>query len=124
MKETAKAVGIVVWAEPAADSEGVYVLHASINGKELSSLVGRREVRMDYTPADRTSTDHLYVVFRNEDGSLSAMKARYDAQSGKLVFTTGQLGRFVVVSLDYKGIEFSEGFYEALGKLKEVKKLG
>ena len=52
------------------------------------------------------------------------MKAKYDAAAGKLVFTTGRLGRFVVASVDYEGIEFSTGFYEALGRLEEVKKLG
>ena len=116
--------GIVVWAEPATDGQGVYVLHASVNGTELGTLVGRREVRMDYKPADRTSTNNLYVVFRNTDGTLSAVKARYDAAAGKLIFTTGRLGRFVVVSMQYDGPEFSESFYEALGRLDEVKKLG
>jgi hypothetical protein len=122
--ETAAAQGIVVWAEPEVDSQGVYVLRAGVNGRELSTLVGRREVRMNYKPADRTSTNNLYVVFRNSDGTLTAVKARYDATAGKLIFTTGRLGRFVVVSMDYDGVEFSGGFYKALEKLDEVKKLG
>ena len=122
--ETAAGQGIVVWTEPATDSQGVYVLRAGVNGTELDTLVGRREVRMNYRPSNGASTDNLYVVFRNTDGSLNAVKARYDAASGKLIFTAGQLGRFVVVSMQYDGIEFSEGFYEALAQLNEVKKLG
>ncbi len=122
--ETAAVQRIEVWAEPAADSQGVYTLRASVNGTELATLVGRREVRMDYRPAAGTSANSLYVVFRNTDGTLSAVKARYDAVEGKLIFTVGRLGRFVVVSMPYNGVEFSEGFYEALGKLDEVKKLG
>ena len=42
----------------------------------------------------------------------------------KLIFTTGRLGSFVVVGMRYDGLEFSEGFYEALGNMEEVKKLG
>ena len=121
---TAAAQGIVVWAEPEMDSQGVYILRAGVNGTELSTLVGRREVRMDYKPENGVSTNHLYVIFRNTDGTLSAVKAQYDAATGKLVFTTGRLGRFVVVSMQYDGPEFSEGFYEALGRREEVKKLG
>ena len=79
---------------------------------------------MDYKPENGVSTNHLYVVFRNTDGTLSAVKAQYDAATGKLVFTTGRLGHFVVASMEYEGIEFSTGFYEALGRLEEVKKLG
>lgn len=118
------AQGIMVWAEPVKDEQDVYVLRASVNGMELSTLIGRREVRMDYRPEAGVSTDKLYVVFRNADGTLNAVKARYDAVNGRLVFTAGRLGRFVVVSMQYDGPEFSEGFYEALGRLEEVKKLG
>ena len=78
---------------------------------------------MDYRPEAGVSTEKLYVVFRNADGTLNAVKARYDAVTGKLIFVAGRLGRFVVVSMQYDGPEFSEGFYEALGKLDEVKKL-
>ncbi len=79
---------------------------------------------MDYKPENGVSTNHLYVIFRNTDGTLTAVRARYDAAAGQLVFTTGRLGRFVVVSMDYDGVEFSGGFYKALEKLDEVKKLG
>ena len=79
---------------------------------------------MDYKPSNKSATDNLYVVFRNEDGTLSAVKARYDSVTGKLIFTTGRLGSFVVVGMRYDGLEFSEGFYEALGNMEEVKELG
>ena len=65
----------------------------------------------------------LYVVFRNEDGSLTAFRASYSEITGLLRFITDRLGEFMVVGFDFDGIEFSEEFYAALAQLEGLENL-
>ena len=114
---------VELWVTPEERAPGLYVLHRSVNGTEVFTLDGTAEVRMDYRPAAGQDAAKLYVVFRNTDGTLHAVRARYDAAAGKLIFTADRCGRFVVLAFDYAGEEFSNGFYEELAKTEEVGKL-
>ena len=112
-----------LWVTPEESAPGLYELHYSVNGTAVFTLDGTAEVRMDYRPAAGQDTEKLYVVFRDTDGTLHAVRARFDAAAGKLIFGADRCGRFVVLAFDYTGEEFSSGFYEALAKTEEVGKL-
>ena len=56
------------------------------------------------------------MVFRNEDGTLTAIRATYSNITGLLRFITYRLGTFMVIGFDFDGEEFSEEFYEALAQ--------
>ena len=114
--ETAVA-GLQVWATQEA---GAYALHAKTGDREISRLDGYVDVFLDYTPATRTTGKTIYIVFRDADGRFIAFHASYGQLTGKLHFRTNQLGRFVIVSFDFDGEEFSDAFYEALAALPEI----
>lgn len=78
---------------------------------------------MKYTLPNGFDPNALYVVFRSASGTLTAVRATYDAETGELVFTTGNLGHFTVVSFAFGGLEFSADFYAALADLDAVKTL-
>ena len=56
----------------------------------------------------------LYVVFLDENGNPVAFRAEYDEIAKQLVFSTDMTGKFIIVGLDYDGVEFSDDFYEKL----------
>ena len=72
---------------------------------------------MSYTPPAGYVSGSFYLVFRNGDGSLTAIKASYSELLGELRFETDRLGEFTVAVLDFDGEEFSPEFYEALAAL-------
>ncbi len=115
------AQGLRIWVE--AKMDGTYVLFAEQNGKLLTAIEGKIEVRMDYKPTPLQEGQKFYAVFRLPDGRLKACAARYDAAEKELIFETEQLGAFVVTAFSFAGEEFSEAFYLALAETEEVGKL-
>ena len=102
---------------------GLYTLEL-LDGTTGERVPERRvEVRTRFTPPAGWSTDDIFVVFRNRDGSLTAVKAEYDADTGTLVFETDLTGTFSVVSFPYEGDLFSEEFYTALEALEAIRSL-
>ncbi len=104
-----------VWVEEQGGA--VYVLCAKDGEKTLKDLGGHVKVRMPYTPPSGTNGKSLYAVFRGNDGKLRAFKASAHILKGELTFTADCLGRFIVVSFEFDGEEFSEAFYDALEQL-------
>ena len=121
----------LVWAEvaPAVSNDAVsptetqYVVLALEGEKTLKELGGRATVLMSYTPPAEYAGKPLFVVFRNEDGTLTAIRATYSNITGLLRFITDRLGTFMVVGFNFDGEEFSEEFYEALSRLTVLEKL-
>ena len=113
------ATGLQIWVEPEA-GEGVFTLHAAQDGRELEVSEDGVEVCFSYTPEAEKADKPLYAVFRNEDGSLVAVRAVYDPVTGKLRFLTKRLGRFMILGFDFEGEEFSPDFYAALAGLPEL----
>ena len=58
--------------------------------------------------------NYSYVVFRDKDGKLLAIRASYSRLRGELRFETPLLGEFEIICFDFEGEEFSDAFYEAL----------
>lgn len=118
-------------ADPAAEltyivTEKQDCLNLSVfrDGQQVNFLgLSKIAIRTPYTLPSGFDVSRLYVVFRNADGSLTAVAAKYDAASGELTFETGNTGDFVVVSFSFSGTEFSSEFYAALAELSEVKAL-
>ena len=114
-------------ADKATSAETQYVLLALEGEKTLEDLGGKATVSMEYTPPEEYFGKMLYVVFRNKDGSLTAIPATYS--KGLLHFITDRLGTFMIVGLDFditdipEGEDFPVEFYEALARLPELKKL-
>ena len=129
--EEAPAEAPLVWVEAApivnneaaSPTEKQYVLLALEGEKTLEELGGKATVAMNYTPPAEYAGKTLYVVFRNEDGTLTAFRATYSDITGLLRFITDRLGTFMVVGFDFDGVEFSEEFYEALAQIPELKDL-
>ena len=113
------AADLLIWVEPEA-GEGVFTLHAAQDGRELEAPEGGVEVSFSYTPEAEKAGKPLYAVFRNEDGSLVAVRAVYDPVTGKLRFLTKRFGRFMILGFDFEGEEFSPDFYAALAALDEL----
>ena len=121
----------LIWAEvsPAASTdaaspaEAQYVVLALEGEKTLEELGGKATISMNYTLPAEYADQPLYVVFRNEDGTLTAIRATYSNITGLLRFLTDRLGTFMVVGFDFDGLEFSEEFYAALAQLDVLKDL-
>ena len=121
----------LIWAEvsPAASTdaaspaEAQYVVLALEGEKTLEELGGKATISMNYTLPAEYAGKPLYVVFRNEDGTLTAIRATYSNITGLLRFITDRLGTFMVVGFDFDGLEFSEEFYAALAQLDVLKNL-
>ena len=116
--------------EAPASVETTYELHAAQGEKTLDQLGGSVTVTMKYTPPAEIRTKPLYVVFLNDDGSLTAVKATYSILNKQLKFTTDQIGKFMIVGSDFKGdmyeadgVTFTKDFYEALAKLDVLQNL-
>ncbi len=103
------------------DEKSYYNLSAYIEKKQIFELNSKVTVRFDYPVP--TGEGKLFVVFRNEDDSLTAFPARYDAITGELVFSGDKLGNFVVVSIDYNGKLYTKEFYDFLETIESVKNL-
>ena len=99
----------------------VYSLSATADGQVLTELSGSVTVRFS-CPAPQTG-GMIFAVFRAEDGSLKAFRARYDRISGQLVFQTDLLGDFAVVCIDYDGELYSDEFYALLESFDSVRSL-
>ena len=103
------------------DMDTCYNLSAYYYGEQIFSLANKLTVRFGYpSPANDGS---LFVVFRNEDGSLTAFPARYDYVKGELVFSGDKLGNFAVVCTDYDGKLYTKEFYDFLETFDSVKAL-
>ena len=128
---TGDAQQTLVWAElasaagndAASSAETRYIVRAREGNKTLRELGGTASVVMKYTPPAEYAGKPLYVVFRNEDGSLTAIKATYSRITGQLRFMTDRLGTFMVVGFEFEGEEFSEEFYAALSELEVLQDL-
>jgi hypothetical protein len=112
---------LLLWVEEA--DNGCYCIVASRNGETVTRFNGSVEVSVDYTPPAGWNGESIYVVFRNEDGSYTAVEARYDPIEGKLYFMTDRADVFVVVAMDYPGSAFTPDFYKSLAEREEVKAL-
>ena len=119
-------------AEPEAapaTTETTYVLLALEGEKTLRDLGGKAAVSMKYKLPAEYAKKPLYVVFRNRDNSLTAIRATYSEINGRLRFITDRLGEFMVVGFDFdvtdipEGEDFPDEFYEALAKLPELENL-
>ena len=130
--EGAPEVTPLIWVKPASAANGdavslkgtQYVVLALEGEKTLEELGGRATVTMEYTPPAEYAGKTLYVVFRNEDGTLTAIPATWS--TGLLSFITDRLGTFMVVGLDFdieKMKESPEDFYKALAQIPELKDL-
>ena len=113
---------IAVWVETRDDGDR-YELCASEGEKNLQDLGGRASVSMPYVLPAQDADKALYVVFRNADGTLTALRARYSRVKSELRFEADRLGLFVVVAFDFEGEEFSEAFYAALEELPALQRL-
>ena len=120
----------LIWAEVAPGlntdtsplTKTQYVVIALEGEKTLEELGGKATVIMDYTVPAEYAGKRLYVIFRNKDGSLTAIPATYS--KGLLRFITDRLGTFMVVGLDYDIDKISEKeFYVALAELPELENL-
>ena len=116
-------VSPAVSADAASPAEAQYVVLALEGEKTLEELGGKATISMNYTLPAEYADQPLYVVFRNEDGSLTAIRATYSNITGLLRFLTDRLGTFMVVGFDFDGLEFSEEFYAALAQLDVLKDL-
>ena len=113
-----------VWTETSPGGQGSeYVVLALEGEKTLEDLGGTANVSMKYTPPAEYAGKQLYVVFRNEDGTLTAIRASWSKVTGLLRFLTDRLGTFMVVGFDFDGLEFSEEFYAALAQLPGLENL-
>ena len=113
----------VIYNDAATSAETQYVVLALEGEKTLEKLGGRANVSMKFTLPDEYAGKPLYVVFRNEDGTLTAIRATYSGITGLLRFITDRLGSFMVVGFDFDGVEFSEEFYMLLAELPELENL-
>ncbi|MCR4607125.1 MAG: hypothetical protein K5771_05330 [Oscillospiraceae bacterium] len=116
-----KNAGAISLVLKVTDKETYYNLSAYLEEKQIFELGNIVTVRFDY-PAP-TADGQLFAVFRNEDGSLTAFPARYDAITGQLVFNGDKLGNFVVVCIDYEGKLYTKEFYDFLETIESVKEL-
>ena len=64
-------------------------------------------------PAD-WKAGNIFAVFRLPDGSLKAVRARYDAATGTLSFVTDTASEFTLVNFEYRGTLYTSQFYAAL----------
>ena len=116
---------LILRIEPEADAQEestVFVLTMQDEaGDPVLEFTEEIEIRMNYkVPSDQKGRN-LYVVFRNEEGMLEAVRAKIDPISGRLVFRMDKpIGRFVIVALDFDGEEFSPEFYEMLSRLQAI----
>ena len=114
---------VTVWVETRDDGDR-YELCAAEGEKSLQDLGGHVSVTMTYELPLRDTGKALYAVFRNADGTLTALRARYSRVKGELRFEADRLGLFVVVALDCDGEEFSDAFDAALEELPALQRLG
>ena len=100
-----------------AAGEG-YRLRAFRGEEEVTALQAPVTVRMAWTMPESFQEDApVYVVFRNPDGSLYAIRAKWDKDRNELVFDSDRVGDFVVVVFPWDGEPFTEAFYKALAKV-------
>ena len=78
------------------------------------------DVFLDYTPTAQAAGKTIYIVFRDAAGKLVAFRASYGQLTGKLHFRTDRLGKFVILTFDFDGEEFSDAFYKALAACMEI----
>ena len=79
--------------------------------------------RMKFTLPAGWNRNDIYAVFRNADGSLTAIRAAYDEKSGTLSFDTDLTGTFALISFPFDGKPYSEEFYDAISELEDIRLL-
>ena len=99
----------------------VYNLTVTVCDQLVTKLNEKITVRFS-CPAPKTNRQ-IFAVFRDGDGNLKALKARYDIIKEQLVFETDMLGDFAVVCIDFNGDLDSEEFYKYLERFDSVKAL-
>ena len=62
----------------------------------------------DWGDPEEIAKDHLYAVFVDDEGKLTAYEAHYDPQSGEIWFETEQTGYFVIVRFTYGKEQFEK----------------
>jgi len=98
-----------------------FTVRSFLGGREIFDLGGVKvTAKIPFVFPAGWQTDRIFVVFRGEDGSLTAFQARYSDLTETLSFDTDRLGECVVVCLDFDGELFSPEFYEALRQLPET----
>ena len=71
----------------------------------------------DWGDPAKIAKDHLYAVFIDDKGKLTAYEAHYDPESGEIWFETEQTGYFVIVRFTYGKEQFEK--YLLLEELKK-----
>ena len=79
--------------------------------------------RMKFTLPAGWNRNDIYAVFRNADGSLTAIRAAYDEKSGTLSFDTDLTGTFALISFPFDGKPYSDKFYDAISELEDIRLL-
>ena len=112
---------MLVVVDPTED--GRYTLEV-LDGRTGMPVADRLvEARTPFVCPEGWDTEDLFVVFRQADGTLVAVRARFDAVTGELLFETDLSGVFAVVSFPYAGELFSDAFYAALETLDAIRDL-
>ena len=93
-----------------------YDLKAFYDGIELKELGGgtvKVELEVQLNPG--WDPQDVFAVFRDAQGKLVAVRARYDQRTGKLTFDAPMLGQFRLVYLDWDGTDYTdEAFLAAI----------
>ena len=103
---------------------GRYYTVRVYNGiREIAEPGQKMTARMKFTLPAGWNRNDIYAVFRNADGSLTAIRASYDEESGTLSFDTDLTGTFALISFPFDGKPYSDKFYDAISELEDIRLL-
>ncbi|MBQ5350094.1 MAG: hypothetical protein IIU41_03545, partial [Oscillospiraceae bacterium] len=103
---------------------GRYYTVRVYNGiREIAEPGQKMTARMKFTLPAGWNRNDIYAVFRNADGSLTAIRAAYDEESGTLSFDTDLTGTFALVCFPFDGKPYSDKFYDAISELEDIRLL-
>lgn len=116
--------------EAAAEDEKIYLdVHVDGAGTHFSvsvflannrlQMLNGGTVQVSFLPnlSIGWNTDDLFAVFRNADGTVTAIKVRYDPETGMISFDTPVLGDFDLICLHWEDDNYnSDAFYAAVAE--------
>ena len=100
-----------------------YTVRVYFGDREVTDPGRKMTARMKFTLPAGWNRNDIYAVFRNADGSLTAIRAAYDEKSGTLSFDTDLTGTFALISFPFDGKPYSEEFYDAISELEDIRLL-
>lgn len=117
-------------ADAASADDGIYLdvrvngtgTHFTVNaylGPDRLQTLNGGTVRVTFRTdlPNGWNTNGLFAVFRNADGTVTAIKAYYDPATGTLSFDTPILGEFDLIYLHWEGDDYeSDAFYAAVAE--------